>query len=289
MKLTREEWIAAAVVGSGLVFGLLGAYSSFEAVDARMEPSFGDESWMVPVGADLGIAVFTAGDLWMAWRGWRTWWLRYLPLGLSAATLYLNVVGEPTLEGRVGHGLLVFLWIAFAHAVAHVVHLHAVGRRERRARWWRRERLERLDRIRLSRWVLAPGPTFRLWRDMVLWEVRSYTQALRLVGERELALCDIEDSYGSFKAAPPRVRTLFKLARFDELAAVIAAEKTPTPVARPAQVTSNGSGDHAADLIAKDMKARGEKLNRRTLLERARAAGVPLGTGKAAEIAGRHR
>jgi len=33
------------------------------------------------------------------------------------------------------------------------------------------------------RWIVAPWPTFRLWRRQILWEIRSYEQAI--IGERQ--------------------------------------------------------------------------------------------------------
>ena len=41
------------------VLGVIGAVNSFRAVADAVEPSFGGLAWTVPIGVDVGIAVFT--------------------------------------------------------------------------------------------------------------------------------------------------------------------------------------------------------------------------------------
>ena len=282
--MTRDEWerwATLGVVGLVAALGVIGAVNSFTHVAAAVRPSFGDLAPTVPLGVDIGIAAFTGLDLLMARMGMRTRWLRLVPWGLVAVTVYLNVAGETTLVGQLAHGVLPLLWVVAVEAGAHVVR-ELAGLSGRGA--------PRMDRIRFSRWVLAPLPTLLLWRRMVLWEVRSYPEALAREQDRLLARCDLQDATGSTVGwrwkAPRRDRVLYRLGR---LAPAALAPADPQPVARVVEVTANGNGDHAADLIAQDMKRNSENLNRRTLLARAKAAGVPLGTTKAAEIAARHR
>ena len=64
VALGRAERAAAgAVVGLVVVLGVIGAVNSFRAVADAVAPSFGGLAWTVPVGVDVGIAVFTALDL----------------------------------------------------------------------------------------------------------------------------------------------------------------------------------------------------------------------------------
>lgn len=56
--------------------------------------------------------------------------------------------------------------------------------------------LDRMDSARVSRWLLAPWSTARLKRRMVLWEIRSYPDALRRERDRVLARAEMRNSYG---------------------------------------------------------------------------------------------
>lgn len=280
--MNREDQIGLAVVGAGAAFGILGAYSSFEAVRTAMEPSFGQDAWIVPIGVDLGIATASAGDLWMASRDERTWWLRWIPHALAVGTIYFNVVSDNRLEGRVAHALLVILWIAFTAAVAHVVKLRAVGRRPK---------TERMDRIRGSRWALAPISTAGLWRWMVTNEETDYRTALRYRDERRLVRAELRDASGGGLRGlllwrlrqSWRDRELYRQGRRPAVA-------PRGPVVVPEPGSSNGTAAlTGVELIAQQMHNAGEKVTRRSLLARAKDQGLPLGTNKAAEIAGRYQ
>lgn len=83
-----------------------------------------------------------------------------------------------------------------------------------------------MDGIRTSRWILAPYPTLKLWRRMVLWEIRSYPDALSRERARVLALTDLQDTYGRWawrRKAPRRVRALYRLGDLAPLAAEVPA------------------------------------------------------------------
>ncbi|SEG90977.1 Protein of unknown function [Thermomonospora echinospora] len=203
-KLSGNEFTAVCVVAALVgALGLLGFINSFAAVMRAAEPSFGRLAWTVPVGIDLGIAIFAALDIVLARLDMRVRWLRFIVWALTAATVYLNVAGEDTVFGQVAHALLPCLWVAAVEIAAHVVKVRAgiaAG--------------TRMDRIRASRWLLAPVRTAALWRRMVLWEVRSYPTALDRERARLLVLTDLQDNYGAVAwrwKAPRRVRALYRL------------------------------------------------------------------------------
>src|SRR5690606_38954967 len=100
---------------------ILGAVNSFAAVEAAARPSFGALSWSVPVVIDLGIAAFAALDLVMARLGMRVLAVRLIAWTLAGVTVYLNVAGEATWTGRVGHAAVVGLWVAAVEVGTHVV------------------------------------------------------------------------------------------------------------------------------------------------------------------------
>ncbi|GAA1727972.1 DUF2637 domain-containing protein [Nonomuraea bangladeshensis] len=220
--------VTAAAVG---VLGLIGFIISFATVMEAAKPTFGPLAFMLPLGVDLGIAVFSALDIVLARLDMRVRWLRFIPWTLTAATVYLNIAayadapGGPDWFAVVAHAILPGLWV-----VAVEIGTHAVRKRAHLASPSRR-----LDSIRVSRWLLSPLPTFALWRRMVLWEVRSYPEALHRERERILAKTDLQDRYGrlwQFKATR-RERAMYKLGELAPVGAQTAPLPPPSPV-RPA-------------------------------------------------------
>ncbi|TDB79669.1 DUF2637 domain-containing protein [Actinomadura sp. KC216] len=230
--LTSSEFTAVAVVAALVAaLGLLGFINSFAAVAEASRPSFGRLAWTVPLGIDLGIAIFAALDIVLARLDMRIRWLRFIPWALTGATVYLNVAGEHGVFGKVAHAVLPALWVVAVEIAAHVIRIRAgiaAG--------------TRMDSIRASRWVLAPWPTVKLWRRMVLWEIRSYPDALNRERARVLALTDLQDTYGRWawrRNAPRRVRALYRLGELSEPSAetstVVSGAPSGGPVAdRPA-------------------------------------------------------
>jgi hypothetical protein len=202
--LTPGERRAVGVTAMlAAVLGLIGFANSFRAVAAAARASFGPLAVTVPVGVDLGIAVFSALDIVLARLDLRPRWVRLVPWALTGATIYLNVTGQHTGFARVAHAVFPALWVIAVELAAHVVRVRA-GLAAGTA----------MDRIRPSRWLLAPVPTARLMRRMVLWEIRSYPDALRRERDRLLALTDLQDTYGPVAwrwRAPRRTRALYRL------------------------------------------------------------------------------
>jgi hypothetical protein len=228
--LTENEQTAIVTV-AGLVaaLGLLGFANSFARVAAAARASFGWLAFTVPIGIDLGIAVFSALDIVLARLDMRLRWLRLIPWSLTGATVYLNVAGERSVFGMVAHAMLPAMWVAAVEVAAHVVRTRAglaAG--------------TRMDSVRLSRWLLAPAPTARLWRRMVLWETRSYPAALVRERERILALTDLKDTYGPLAwrwRAPRRTKALYKLGELTPAAALAAGDGEPEPSATEDKTT----------------------------------------------------
>jgi hypothetical protein len=73
----------------------------------------------------------------------------------------------------------------------------------------------RIERIPLSRWLLAPRTTFLLGRRMVLWHVTSYRDGLHLEHQRLLAISRLQQDYGRWLwrwRAPLQDRLALRLA-----------------------------------------------------------------------------
>jgi hypothetical protein len=239
--------VAAAVAGVALI----GFANSFAAVMTAAWPSFGRLAPTVPLGIDLGIAIFAGLDLVLARLDMRLRWVRLVPWALTAATVYLNVAGQHTMFGRIAHGVFPALWVLAVEAGAHVIRVRA-----------RLAGGKAMDRIRVSRWLLAPLRTAGLWRRMVLWEVRSYPLALSRERARILARTGLQDAYGGLSwrwRAPRRARALYRLGELtpDALAASGAAGDDGGPDADRDALHSglNGHAAAAAEMFGADVAA----------------------------------
>jgi hypothetical protein len=217
--LTAAWWVGAAAAA----LGVLGFVNSFRAVARAAVSSFGELAPTVPLGIDLAIAVFSALDIVLARLDMRPRWVRLVPWTLTGATIYLNVAGQVTWFGRIAHAVFPALWVVAVSLAAHVIRIRAqlaAG--------------TRMDRVRVSRWVLAPLPTARLWRRMVLWEIRSYPAALDRERARVLALTGLQDAYGVLAwrwRAPRRVRALYRLGDLDAAGDSVTGNATPAGLA----------------------------------------------------------
>ncbi|WP_345549329.1 DUF2637 domain-containing protein [Streptomyces lannensis] len=220
MGLAGVGALAAAGVGA------LGLISSFDAVSlAAARWGFG-EPWMLPVGIDTAIPVFTVANLLLIRMDMALAWVRFVPWVLTLVTCGLNVAAGDGMWAKVAHGTMPLLWVVFSEIGAHIYAVRigaATGRR--------------MEKIRFSRWLLAPLSTFALWRRMTLWEVTSYSTALGMERERLLARADLHERYGRGwrRKTPRRERVML---RMGELApatgpAPVATDPKPEPVQAP--------------------------------------------------------
>ncbi|NRQ32989.1 DUF2637 domain-containing protein [Nonomuraea sp. NN258] len=293
--LTEGEHTAVSVTTAAVaLLGLFGFVISFATVARAAAPSFGAMAWMVPLGIDLGIAVFSALDIVLARLGMRIRVLRLVPWSLTGATVYLNVASESTLFGMVAHAMLPLLWV-----VAVEVGAYAVRKRADLAK------PDRMDSIRLSRWLLAFPSTLALWRRMVLWEIRSYPNTLRRERDRILARTDLQDQYGwlwRFKATR-RERALYRLGELAPEGVRLVPETKraalPKPVitrtgrkGRRRPPAARGDVDDLMQLgwqIATDHQAQGVQLTRDRLRDAIRQTGRSISTDRAGTLLARLR
>lgn len=72
-----------------------------------------------------------------------------------------------------------------------------------------------MEGVRITRWLLSPVPTFKLWRRMKLWELRSYEQAIGMEQDRLIYQARLQARYGRFwrQKAPVEALMPLKLAR----------------------------------------------------------------------------
>jgi len=216
--LTRPEMGLAgvgALAAAGV--GALGLISSFDAVSAAAARWGFGEPWMLPVGIDVAIPVFTVANLLLIRMDMALAWVRFVPWVLTLITCGLNVAAGHEVWAKVAHGTMPLLWVVFSEIGAHIYAVRigaATGRR--------------MEKVRFSRWLLAPLSTFALWRRMTLWEVTSYGVALACERERQLARADLHERFGwKWRWKTPRRERV--MLRMGELAPASEQEETPAP------------------------------------------------------------
>ncbi|MFF3711903.1 DUF2637 domain-containing protein [Streptomyces phaeochromogenes] len=225
--LTKPElWLLGAVAVLAAGVGGLGLASSFEAVsDAGARWGFASP-WMLPVGIDVAIPVFTAAFLLLIRTDMPLGWVRFVPWALTGVTCWLNIAAGHSLSAKLAHGTMPLLWVVLSEVAAHV-YASRIGAVTGR----------RMEKIRRSRWLLAPLSTFALWRRMTLWEVTSYSDALGRERERQLARAELRERFGRrWRSKTPRPeRVLLKLGELapasDDLPPVPPQNPKPEPKA----------------------------------------------------------
>lgn len=208
-----EKALLAVVIPAGAGVGGLGLVASFDSVStAAARWGFG-EPWMLPIGIDLAIPVFTAANLLLIRLGMPLAWVRFVPWALTLVTCWLNIAAGESVSAKVAHGAMPLLWVVLSEIAAHVYAVRigvATG--------------ARMERIRRSRWLFAPLSTLMLWRRMVLWETTDYREALDLEKNRLLVRAELRENYGRAwrRKAPSRDLVLLRL-----------GELTPDPRSEP--------------------------------------------------------
>ncbi|WP_328769857.1 DUF2637 domain-containing protein [Streptomyces sp. NBC_00286] len=221
--LTKPEMGLAGIAALGAAgVGALGFISSFDAVSAAAARWGFAEPWILPVGIDGAVPVFTVANLLLIRMDMAQAWVRFVPWVLTLITCWLNVAAGHSLSAKVAHGTMPLLWVVFSEIAAHIYAVRigaATGRR--------------IEKIRFSRWLLAPLSTFALWRRMTLWEVTSYSVALVREKERQLARAELRERYGrKWRWETPRRERV--MLRMGEIAPA-AEQETPAlpPIENP--------------------------------------------------------
>jgi outer membrane biosynthesis protein TonB len=182
-----QRRLVGAVAAGGAVIATIGFVGSYAAVRAlAVAKGFGNFALFFPVGIDAGILVLLALDLLLTWLRMPLAMLRHAAWLLTAATIAFNAaVAWPDPVGTGMHAVIPVLFVvvveAARHAIGQVADITA-GRH--------------MESVRLSRWLLDPVSTFRLWRRMKLWELRSYEQVIKLEQQRLIERARLRSRYG---------------------------------------------------------------------------------------------
>ncbi|MGW7446078.1 DUF2637 domain-containing protein [Kitasatospora sp. NPDC054795] len=180
--------VLAAVGGAALAgIGFSGSYTALK--DLGFRHGFGDFSYAFPIGVDAGIVALLAMDLHLIRKGAPAPWLRLLAHTFTAATIYFNAASAgPLLKNPTGtamHAVIPVMFVAVVEAGRRLV-----------IRITRIEAGHGRDGVPLHRWILAPWPSFRMFRRMRLYGIASYDRAVELERERLVYRVMLERDHG---------------------------------------------------------------------------------------------
>ncbi|GGZ53114.1 hypothetical protein GCM10010328_29910 [Streptomyces rubiginosohelvolus] len=227
-QLTAAQRRLVGTVAAGAVLiaaiGFVGSYAAVRQLAERQ--GFGDFAMAFPIGIDIGIVVLLALDLLLAWLRMPYPLLRHTAWLLTAATIAFNgATAWPDPVGTAMHAVTPLLFVVIVEAARNAVGRIADITADKH-----------MDGVRLTRWLLSPIPTFRLWRRMKLWEIRSYEHVIRLEQERLTYRARLQSTYGRRWRwrAPVEDRLQLRLARYGQPLPAAEAAPVPTPVQPPA-------------------------------------------------------
>ncbi|MFJ2868555.1 DUF2637 domain-containing protein [Kitasatospora sp. NPDC087314] len=193
---------AGACIISGI--GFAGSYNAVR--ELAEQKGFGAFSYAFPIGVDAGIVVLLSLDLVLTWLRIPFPMLRQTAWLLTVATIAFNAAaswGDPLGMGM--HAVIPVLFVVVVEASRHAVGRIAAITADRH-----------MDSVRVMRWLLSPVPTFRLWRRMKLWELRSYDEVVRLEQNRLVYRAQLRFRYGRGwrRSAPIQALLPLKLAKY---------------------------------------------------------------------------
>ncbi|WP_063817493.1 DUF2637 domain-containing protein [Streptomyces scabiei] len=188
MSLNRtQRGLIAVVVAGAVVIAGIGFAGSYSAVrDLAIRKGFGSFASVFPIGVDAGIAVLLSLDLLLTWLRIPFPMLRQAAWLLTAATIGFNAAAAwPDPIGVGMHSVIPILFVVTVEAARHAVGRLAAITADRH-----------MEGVRLWRWLLAPLPTFRLWRRMMLWEIRRYDDVIQAEQQRLVYQARLRGRYG---------------------------------------------------------------------------------------------
>ncbi|WP_406382206.1 DUF2637 domain-containing protein [Streptomyces sp. NBC_01618] len=188
MQLTRTHRILIGLVVAGAVLiAAIGFAGSYAAVrELALQKGFGNFSLVFPIGIDAGICVLLALDLLLTWMRIPFPLLRQTAWLLTAATIAFNgAAAWPDPLGVGMHAVIPVLFVVSVEAARHAVGRIADITADKH-----------MEGVRLTRWLLSPVPTFKLWRRMKLWELRSYEQVIKLEQDRLIYQARLQARFG---------------------------------------------------------------------------------------------
>jgi hypothetical protein len=182
-----QRKLVAVVAGGAVLLALVGFVGSYTAVrELAAQKGFGDFALAFPIGLDAGIVVLLCLDLLLAWLRMPFPLLRQTAWLLTGATIAFNAAAAwPDPLGVGMHAVIPLLFVVVVEAARHAVGRIADITADKH-----------MEGVRLTRWLLSPVPTFKLWRRMKLWELRSYEQVIKLEQDRLIYQARLQARFG---------------------------------------------------------------------------------------------
>ncbi|WP_443732551.1 DUF2637 domain-containing protein [Streptomyces marispadix] len=235
------------VVIGAVTIAAIGFAGSFAAVrDLAARKGFGAFAPFFPIGIDAGIVVLLALDLLLTWIRIPFPLLRQTAWLLTAATIAFNgAAAWPDALGVGMHAVIPVLFVVSVEAARHAIGRIADITADKH-----------MEGVRVSRWLLAFPSTFKLWRRMKLWELRSYDEVIRMEQERLVYEARLQAHYGRGwrRKAPVESLMPLKLARYGVPLAetgpsglAAAGIEAPATLTRARTGTATGAAPGAAD------------------------------------------
>ncbi|MFE4535666.1 DUF2637 domain-containing protein [Streptomyces scopuliridis] len=204
---TVQRRLIYTVTAGGVLLAGIGFVGSYGAVRKLAEAKgFGSFALAFPIGIDAGIIVLLALDLLLTWVRMPYPLLRQVAWLLTAATIAFNAAAAwPDPLGVGMHAVIPVLFVVVTEAARHATGRIADITADRH-----------MEPVRLIRWILAPLATFKLWRRMKLWELRSYEDVIALEQERLIYRARLQMRYGRTWrwSAPVEMRMPLRLTRY---------------------------------------------------------------------------
>jgi hypothetical protein len=229
---TLQRRIIIAVAVGAAAIATIGFVGSYAAVRALAEAKgFGAFARAFPIGVDAGILVLLALDLLLTWLRMPLAMLRHTAWLLTASTVVFNAAASwPDPVGTGMHAVIPVLFVVIVEAAR-----HAIGRTADLTAG------RHMESVRVSRWLLDPIATFRLWRRMKLWELRSYDEVIELEQQRLIERARLRTRYGRRwrSKAPVEAVLALRLTRYgrsvaDPIKGVLDIEHAPAIAPRAA-------------------------------------------------------
>ncbi|WUB68101.1 DUF2637 domain-containing protein [Streptomyces sp. NBC_00582] len=221
----QRRLVAGVSVGAAVI-AVIGFVGSYAAVRTLAEAKhFGAFALVFPIGIDAGILVLLALDLLLTWLRMQLAMLRHTAWLLTAATIAFNgAAAWPDPIGTGMHAVIPILFVVVVEAARHAIGIAADLTAARH-----------MESVRWSRWLLAPWSTFRLWRRMKLWELRSYDEVIALEQQRLIERMRLRARYGWRwrSKAPVEARLALRLTRYGRPLAPVDDAPALAPVTPP--------------------------------------------------------
>lgn len=244
LTLSRAQlWAIGGVALAACCLLAYGAAGSYTSVTHLASVHHVPLPRLVPVGIDGGLIGTVLLDIVLTWIGFPVWWLRWLARLLTIGMIAANgAAGWPDPVATGLHLAAPVMILAAIEAARSVLLRRPVPGESRR------------ESIPLARWILAPWPTWKLWRRMVLWQVTSYQVAVGTEQRRLRALYQLRSRYGASwdRQVPDDLAWMLRDGVLLEDAFTLIAELT----GRPDGVGQAEPSAHSDDELIADMRAR---------------------------------